>query len=241
MRRDRDGNFWGNFFNRDPSSTGYSSPYKVVKGEWICIELMVKMNNPASSYNGEQAFWINGEKKSHLGLGFPNGIWDYGGFAPVSTGAPFEGFSWRITTALNINYIWLEHYVDSDGSCTAWFDDVVIAKSYIGPIVDSSGGSIKTSAPSSRKPSALNLAARTFSPGETGFDVDLGQAGGFDLQVLDLAGRGVWSYHRENAQAGRHQVVLKQDRGNAEQPEGLCFVVLTQGNDRLGRRLLILR
>jgi hypothetical protein len=46
-----------------------------VKGAWLCIDLMVKMNSPVSSFNGEQAFWVDGEKKNHLGPGFPNGLW----------------------------------------------------------------------------------------------------------------------------------------------------------------------
>ena len=49
-------------------------------------------------------------------------------------GQPFEGFQWRITTSLKINYIWLEHHVDTDPGCEGWFDDLVIATKYIGPI-----------------------------------------------------------------------------------------------------------
>ena len=31
---------------------------------------MIKLNNPVSSANGELAFWINGQKKNHLGTGY---------------------------------------------------------------------------------------------------------------------------------------------------------------------------
>lgn len=51
--------FWGNTFHPDPQA-----PIK--RGEWICIELMMKINDPVDSYNGEQAFWVNGEKIHHL-------------------------------------------------------------------------------------------------------------------------------------------------------------------------------
>ncbi|MBN1676553.1 MAG: hypothetical protein JXR37_36255 [Kiritimatiellae bacterium] len=139
MRLDRDGNYWGNFFNRTPGYGGYSSPHAVTKGVWLCVEFMVKLNDPVTAYNGEQAFWIDGEKKSHLGLGFPNGTWDHGGFAPEPGGSPFEGFQWRSDTNLTINYLWLEHYVDSDHSAHGWFDDVVVATEYIGPAVSAGG------------------------------------------------------------------------------------------------------
>jgi hypothetical protein len=128
MRTNPDTRFWGNTFNGRPS------PFPVAKGEWICIEFMVKMNEPPSSFNGEQAFWINGVKLSHLGQGFPKGKWVWDGFYPDSTGEPFEGFQWRKVPELNINYFWLENYVDTDTNCKCWFDDIVLAKSYIGPI-----------------------------------------------------------------------------------------------------------
>ena len=110
------------------------------------------MNDPVSAWNGEQAFWVNGEKKNHLGPGFPRGEWIWDGFYPKSctptgtcnvNGSPtpccqdFEGFQWRSTSALNINFLWLLHYVDTDPSCAVHFDHVVVARSYIGPIATS--------------------------------------------------------------------------------------------------------
>lgn len=150
MRSNPDTNYWGNSFSGRPS------PYTVIKNEWISVEFMVKMNNPVSAYNGEQAFWINGEKKVHLGQGFPRGEWIWDGFYPKASCTPtatcnqngsatpccqdFEGFQWRNTTALNINFLWLLHYVDTDPSCTVKFDDVVVATQYIGPMVVSTIG-----------------------------------------------------------------------------------------------------
>jgi hypothetical protein len=135
MRIDRDGNYWGNTF---ASTLGIP----VVKGEWICVEFMVQMNNPVTAYNGEQAFWLNGEKQFHIGAGFPSGNWDFWngqerGTWYTGSGTPFEGFQWRTDPLLNINYFWLEHYVDSDTGCECWFDDVVLAKKYIGPVYTS--------------------------------------------------------------------------------------------------------
>jgi len=69
MRSAPGGSCWGNTFSGRPS------PWPAVKGDWICVEFMVKINDPVTSYNGEQAFWINGKKMAHLGQGFPRGTW----------------------------------------------------------------------------------------------------------------------------------------------------------------------
>lgn len=128
MRSAPSGDCWGNTFSGRPS------PWPVSKNEWICLEFMVKMNDPATAHNGEQAFWINGEKMAHLGPGFPAGTWIWDGFYPHEGEAAFEGFQWRNCPDLNINYVWLEHYVPSDPDCGCWFDDLIIATEYIGPL-----------------------------------------------------------------------------------------------------------
>ncbi|MCP4896155.1 MAG: hypothetical protein GY906_04195 [bacterium] len=143
MRSSPGGNYWGNTFSGKPS------PHTATRGEWICIEFMVKMNDPVSASNGEQAFWIDGVKKNHLGPGFPRGEWIWDGFWPDPSCTPsgpcnmngsgtpcctdFEGFQWRMVPELDLNYFWLEHYVDADSTCGVWFDDLVIATEYIGP------------------------------------------------------------------------------------------------------------
>ena len=122
--------YWGNTFHPTPTVT-------VQKGEWICVEIMTICNNPLSSYNGEQAFWINEEQAIHLGEGFPNGYWVWDNFYPNPDSAPFEGFQWRIVDELKVNFFWLLFYM-TDGYVgqmdTVWFDDVVVATEYIGPI-----------------------------------------------------------------------------------------------------------
>ena len=44
----------------------------------MCVEHMVKLNNPVTASNGEHAIWLDGVKVSHLGQGFPNGSWTGG-------------------------------------------------------------------------------------------------------------------------------------------------------------------
>jgi Big-like domain-containing protein/purple acid phosphatase-like protein len=128
MRSASDGKYWGNSLLNSPNVT-------VTEGQWTCIEHMVKLNNPVTAFNGEHAIWINGVKVSHLGQGYPNGTWSGITFTQTPSGAPFEGFRWRSDPNLNINYIWLQNYSDSDPAgftSSIKFAHVVAARSYIG-------------------------------------------------------------------------------------------------------------
>ena len=144
------GQTWGNSFIRDEE-------LKVERGKWICVEMMIKMNDPGEP-NGEMALWIDGKRVSHLGKGFPRGKWTFDKFEPgkggetirwndttggperysvPEGGAPFDGFRWRTSKALNINYVWTYLYLTRAPAghvSKVWFDDIVIAKEYIGPI-----------------------------------------------------------------------------------------------------------
>ncbi len=122
--------FWGNTFHPDP-------PAPVVRDEWICVEFMMKMNEPVSSFNGEQAFWINGKKVLDLGKGHPNGYWNWDKWIPDPDSSGFEGFRWRTVEPLKINFFWLSYYM-TDGKPgeidKVLFDDVVVSKHYNGPL-----------------------------------------------------------------------------------------------------------
>lgn len=120
-----DGNYWGNSFIQDPSL----SPRF---GQWVCVELMIRMNDPVTASNGELAVWIDGQKKAHLGPGFPTGTSQFGIFTPTASGMPFGGFRWRSTQQLGTNFVWLLNYTE-DGARMQW-DHVVAATEYIGPL-----------------------------------------------------------------------------------------------------------
>ena len=136
MRSSPDKHSWGHDFVNDEN-------LKVIRGQWVCVELMMKMNDPVTEKNGEQAFWIDGRpwKKdgqtiSHLGKGFPRGKWVWDSFIPDPNGEPFEGFQWRSDKELNLNFLWILLYITDapPGHVSkVWFDDIVVAKSYIGP------------------------------------------------------------------------------------------------------------
>jgi len=143
------GQTWGNSFIREPN-------LKVEKGRWICVEQMIKMND-AGDTNGEQALWLDGKLIAHLGKGFPKGKWTFDKFEPGKSGdgvkwsdekkdreyfkvpeggAPFEGYRWRTAPELNVNYVWLYTYTEKPEGhrIRVWYDDVVVATEYIGPI-----------------------------------------------------------------------------------------------------------
>ena len=134
-----DGRYWGT-----PFMVG-AAKAPVVRGKWTCVELMVKANQPATAANGEQAFWIDGKLHrdggqilSHIGKGFPKGRWTGGWWRPDSEGrGAFEGYRWRSSEKLAVNYIWAYLYITKAPAghvSRVWFDNIVVAKSYIGPL-----------------------------------------------------------------------------------------------------------
>lgn len=141
MRSSPDGKSWGHDFINDPA-------LKVERGRWICVELRMQMNDPVTQSNGEQSLWIDGKPWhkdgqliSHLGEGFPHGKWVWDSFLPDPDGTPFEGFRWRRDEALDLNFLWLLLYITDapPGRISrVWFDDIVVARRYIGPINSSS-------------------------------------------------------------------------------------------------------
>lgn len=137
MRVHGDGRYWGTPFH------AHAERKPVERGKWICVEMMLKMNSPGKS-DGEQAFWIDGklwradgQVVSHIGPGFPRGQWTGGWWSPDAnaTGA-FEGFNWRDSDKLTVNYLWNYVYITKAPRghvSKVWFDNIVVAKDYVGP------------------------------------------------------------------------------------------------------------
>ena len=139
MRVHGDGRYWGT-----PFLAGAQKP-RVERGKWICVEMMVKLNTPAGASNGEQAFWIDGklwrnggQVVSHAGKGFPKGRWTGGWWSPNGqSSTAFEGFRWRSVPELAVNYLWTYVYITGAPRghvSQVWFDNIVVAKQYVGPI-----------------------------------------------------------------------------------------------------------
>jgi len=107
MRRDRDGNFWGNMLAPKDEAK------RVVpkRGEWQCVELRVQ-NNRVGERDGELAVWLDGELYLHC-----------------------KGIRWRKHDAVRIKRVGLLCYVhEARRDNTVWYDDVVVSTGYIGPL-----------------------------------------------------------------------------------------------------------
>ena len=104
----RDGKYWGNSFLPDAQPV-------IPKDHWLCAEFMLKHNTPGQA-DGEQAFWIDGKLLGH-----------------------WRGINWRKTDSLKANALTLETYVTDRWTKNitniVYFDNVVIAREYIGPAV----------------------------------------------------------------------------------------------------------
>ncbi len=81
---------------------------------------MIQANSDPNKADGIQAMWVD-----------------------VTLVGEFTGIRWRSELELKVNCLWLEHYGYDPGDPTkqfwkesksVWFDDVVVATEYIGPI-----------------------------------------------------------------------------------------------------------
>lgn len=106
MKPSPDKKYWGNSFLPD------SQP-NIQRDRWYCVEFMLKHNTPKQP-DGEQAYWIDGKLSGH-----------------------WKGINWRTDPKLQANAFTLESYVTDRWTQQqiniVYFDNVVIAKEYIGP------------------------------------------------------------------------------------------------------------
>lgn len=140
MKASADGKYWGNCLQP-------AKPVPVPRGRWQCVELMIKLNSAPEKADGELALWIDGALAIHVAKGKRHGPWSGMGFQLVGSGGQvLPGLSLRTSMDLKINHLWLEHYVDPGAQESnkvanpnplnrVWFDDVVVATEYIGPLL----------------------------------------------------------------------------------------------------------
>jgi len=136
--------FYGNAF-------APARPVQAPRDRWQCVEFMVKANSAPDKSDGEQAFWLDGQLAGRWAPGTPAGKWVKDRFV-AGAGQPFKGFRWRTDNSVKINTFWLLYYMDAvfnkkgnqfkpppgvpyntEGG-SVWFDHVVVAKEYIGPL-----------------------------------------------------------------------------------------------------------
>ena len=130
------GNMMINEGQTDYQSFASSSALVDVLDRWMCIEIMIRLNNPVTAHNDELKVWQDGISVRHWCPGFPNGHWLKDKWFNNPTDSPFEGFQWRRDTGLNINCLWFEFFHDNPiaPSSSMKFANPVAAKKYIGPI-----------------------------------------------------------------------------------------------------------
>lgn len=124
MEPDRKMNkYWGNgFFPPGPGKGTPASEHRYIPklNEWQCWEFMIQANTAPDRADGKQAMWVDGKLIGE-----------------------FTGIRWRHDMDLKVNCFWLEHYGYDEGDPTkqywkdsqsVWFDDLVVARRYIGPM-----------------------------------------------------------------------------------------------------------
>jgi hypothetical protein len=116
--------YWGNGFFPPGLGKGKAageSRFIPPLNRWQCWEFMIQANTAPDQADGKQAMWVDGKLVGE-----------------------FSGIRWRNDMDLKVNCLWLEHYGYDEGDPTkqfwkesqaVWFDDVVVARRYIGPIV----------------------------------------------------------------------------------------------------------
>lgn len=111
MKPDGRSNHWGNWFEPKPQ-------HIPALETWTCVEWRVKTNTPERD-DGELDCWIGGVKSGE-----------------------FRRINWRSAESLKLNKVWLtlwlenNEFIQNGGGTTrtVWYDDVVIATQYIGPV-----------------------------------------------------------------------------------------------------------
>ena len=115
--------YWGNgFFPPGPGKGQAAGPHRVIPplNQWQCWEFMIQANTAPDKADGKQAMWVDGNLVGE-----------------------FTGIRWRNDMDLKVNCFWLQHYGYDDSDPTrqyskesqaVWFDNVVVARKYIGPM-----------------------------------------------------------------------------------------------------------
>ncbi len=164
---------WGTVFN------GEQEP--IVPGRWYCVEAMVKANSAPDKADGEQAFWVDGRLFGRFG-----------------------GFRWRTTDKLKINSFWLLYYNTDQPArhnkdphpeqrvMEVWFDDIVIATEYIGPVQGRPRQGKKKAVPS--RSALLTPGLLIAEPSKVVFSEDFERGTGAFEGGERLEGAGSWAY-----------------------------------------------
>ena len=226
--------YWGDMKSYDGGSTCYGnvmitegrtdyggppstdSP-TVAYDQWMCIEIMIKLNNPVTAYNGELKVWQNGVQVGYWGPGFPNGHWLKDKWYNNPNDPPFQGFRWRTDANLIINWLWFEFYHDDPNAPSSYikFDHLVMAKEYVGPIYDATGVI--------NKPDVISAIKFYPNPTSGQSTIDLGKTYNHtELIIKNIFGQAVFQKEFENTSSLNFEI---------KGPSGLYFAQIQIANN----------
>ncbi len=115
--------------------------------QWMCIELHVKLNpDPASGAGAELGVWMDGVSVQQFTDSAPLGYWLKDKFCPDGADSPSctnyppspstpkvpLDLQYRSTAALKLNAFWPQNYITDANVGVVQYDDMVVAKKYIG-------------------------------------------------------------------------------------------------------------
>lgn len=118
--------------------------FTVDEGQWLCIELHVKLNTDASSSRGAiLEVWKNDALVQRFDDGGPLGYWIRDKFCPQGADgpectdypAPAEvvlDLQFRSTQALRLNAFWPQNYITEGPDGSVQYDDMVVATQRVG-------------------------------------------------------------------------------------------------------------
>lgn len=180
MKPDGRGHYWGNSFAPE-------KPDAIEPGRWYCVEAMVQANSAPEASDGEQAFWVDGKEAGR-----------------------FKGIRWRTSAELKLNSFWLLYYVTeqaarhnkdtaTDRVMEVWFDDIVLATEYIGPVQGKPKSGKKVATPGRSAPLAAapaptkTLFAEKFEEGPGKFSGGEVREGALSVPPKGAGAWGAWS------------------------------------------------
>jgi hypothetical protein len=133
------GAYWGNDLVEQTSFTTDDN-------NWVCLEMHLKVNTDIASAAGSvMEIWKNDNLVQAFTATGPAGGWLQDHYCPIgATGPQCTQYTYpmngpadlqvRTTTALNLNYFWVQSYVTSGGAASMWYSNMVVAKTRIGCI-----------------------------------------------------------------------------------------------------------
>jgi hypothetical protein len=125
----------------------HQSSFIVEDGQWMCLEVHVKLNtDPTSSTGAALDIWKNDALIQHFDAQTPVGCWIKDKFCPTGVDGtectsypnlcmqpyvPLD-LQWRSTTALQLNYFWPQNYITQGPDGSVQYDEMVVATSRVG-------------------------------------------------------------------------------------------------------------